>query len=476
MPEYRPDGAVLEAFLQSTALVRGIRGPYGSGKSTAACCDLLDRGMEQAPGPDGVRRTRFAAVRNTYGELKTTTLKDFEAWAPGVGSATSINRSARPIEARIRCRLEDRTIVDSEWYFIALDREEDIRKLLSLQLTGAWLNEARELERGVVVAVKDRVGRFPRVVDGGPTWHGIVMDTNPSDTEHWWYEMAESKTPQGWEFFAQPPGDSEGAENLRWLLPDYYEQLKSGATEDEIRVKVLGQYGWLQEGQRVYPDYQDWLHCGDKEIAPNKELPLRVGLDFGWSAAAEIFQVDRMRRYDAIDELYSEEMTTAQFAGELAHKLKSDYRGFAIAGIHGDPSGVARSPLVSEDQPNTHIQICAAAGVPVAPAPTNDFRLRRDAVARALRTLIGGRPQLMVSRKAVMLRKGFNGRYRFPKRTTAGDDVLGASPVKNAWSHPHDAAQYVFVSSGEAEEVLRVERPRMPVIPRGKGYGAWLKR
>ena len=35
-----------------------------------------------------------------------------------------------------------------------------------------------------------RVGRFPSMRDGGPTWYGVVCDTNPPNTDHWWSIMA----------------------------------------------------------------------------------------------------------------------------------------------------------------------------------------------------------------------------------------------------------------------------------------------
>lgn len=38
---------------------------------------------------------------------------------------------------------------------------------LSLELTGAWVNEAREIPWAVIKALQGRVGRFPAVTDGG---------------------------------------------------------------------------------------------------------------------------------------------------------------------------------------------------------------------------------------------------------------------------------------------------------------------
>ena len=72
---YRPPGPVSKAFMLDDSFVRGIRGPFGSGKSTACVFEIMRRAREQPPGFDGVRRSRWAILRNTYPELRTTTIK-----------------------------------------------------------------------------------------------------------------------------------------------------------------------------------------------------------------------------------------------------------------------------------------------------------------------------------------------------------------------------------------------------------------
>ena len=76
------DVPTLEEFALSNAFIRGVLGPLGSGKSSACVIELVRRGLAQRPGPDGVRRTRFAVIRNTYGELAGTTIKTVMEWLP----------------------------------------------------------------------------------------------------------------------------------------------------------------------------------------------------------------------------------------------------------------------------------------------------------------------------------------------------------------------------------------------------------
>ena len=72
----------LTRFHISDAFVRRVRGPVGSGKSTGMSWEFMRRAREQAPAEDGIRRTRWVVVRNTYRELSDTTVKTWLDWFP----------------------------------------------------------------------------------------------------------------------------------------------------------------------------------------------------------------------------------------------------------------------------------------------------------------------------------------------------------------------------------------------------------
>ena len=135
----------LTAFHQSDAFVRGIRGPVGSGKSTGMCWELMRRAREQKPAPDGKRKSRWAVVRNTYRELKDTTLKTWLDWFPE-GDLGPFHRG----DMAHHIQIDD---LDMEVLFRALDRPDDAKKVLSLELTGAWVNEAREVPKRIIDAL-----------------------------------------------------------------------------------------------------------------------------------------------------------------------------------------------------------------------------------------------------------------------------------------------------------------------------------
>ena len=79
---YTPDGAIGKSFLRSRSAVRLIQGPIESGKSTLSAMALYSRMCTYPRGPDGLRRTKFLAVRNTYPDLESSTVPTFLNWFP----------------------------------------------------------------------------------------------------------------------------------------------------------------------------------------------------------------------------------------------------------------------------------------------------------------------------------------------------------------------------------------------------------
>lgn len=150
----------LAKFHADDSFVRGIRGPVGSGKSVGMCMEVASRAMRQEPAWDGIRRTRWVVIRNSYPELVSTTIKTWvdwfrEDWYGPVVYSTPITH---------KLWLNKETYV--EVFFLALDRPDEIRKLLSLEVTGGWINEAREIPKEILDALTGRVGRYPSKREG----------------------------------------------------------------------------------------------------------------------------------------------------------------------------------------------------------------------------------------------------------------------------------------------------------------------
>lgn len=233
----------LARFLRSDAFVRAVVGPVGSGKSSACVIEIARRAAQQTPGPDGVRRSRWAVIRNTYGQLRDTTRKTFEQWVPPGCGQWREQEFAFVIDRA----LKDGTRLNCEVLFRALDRPEDVKKLLSLEVTGAYINEAREVPKHVLDVLQSRVGRYPSKAQGGASWFGVWMDTNPWHVGHWGYRLFADR-PQGFEVYEQPGGRAADAENAENLPTGYYERLCHGKDAEWVAEYVDGKYPAADRG------------------------------------------------------------------------------------------------------------------------------------------------------------------------------------------------------------------------------------
>jgi hypothetical protein len=439
--EYMAPGPVSEDFLFDDSFFRGLMGPFGSGKSTACIFEILRRAQEQRKGSDGKRRSRWAVIRNTYPELRTTTIKSWHQWvSPQLGRWVDAGPPMHHIQT------DD---IDLEVIFLALDRPQDIAKLLSMELTGAWINEAREIPKAVLDGLTGRVGRYPSVLMGGTEWSGIIADTNPPDNDHWWYKLAEEQKPKGWRFFKQPGGLDPAAENKDHLPADYYERQVAGKDPDWVKVYVHGEYGFVRDGKPVYPEFKDSLHVREFDLI--KGLPIYVGIDFGLTPAATFAQKSAMGQWRVFSELATEDMGAVRFAEMLMGVMSDRYAGYSFAKVTGDPAGDTRA----QTDEVTPFQILRSRGIPANPAATNDFNKRRESVAVACSRLIDGEPGLIVHPQCQLLRKAMAGGYAYKRVQVSGEEKFRDVPDKNHYSHVAESLQYLLVGGGEANALIR---------------------
>jgi hypothetical protein len=434
------------------SFVRGLMGPIGSGKSTGCVMELYRRVMEQKPSPDGVRRSRWIVVRNTYRELLDTTVKTFLSWFPE-GQHGSMNWQ----DNEYHWKFGD---VEAEVLFRALDRPSDIKKLLSLEATGIWFNEAREIPKALVDAATGRVGRYPSAKDGGATWFGIIMDTNPPDTDHWWYRLFEDECPPGWAIYKQPSGRGPDAENIPNLPPNYYANIMAGKTAEWIKVYVDGDYGFVQDGRPVFPEYRDNLHCREFELNPR--WPLYMGIDFGLTPAATIGQKLPMGQWRWRHEVVTEHMGAERFGKLLVGFIAERLQGYRFEAITGDPAGNQES----QADERTPFLMLAHAGIHAKPAHTNDPTIRRESIAVPMGRLIDGEPGFVIHADMKTARKGISGGYRYNRVQVVGAERYHDQPEKNHFSHVCEANEYGMLGGGEGKALVKPQRTPGAIVHR----------
>ena len=331
-------------FKEDRSFASFIIGPVGSGKTVPLLMRIMDHGMAQAPSKDGIRRSRFAIIRNTMPELRATTAVTYQQIYPAAHFGDIIWRS--PATHIIHPRGTDLQI---EVNLIALDKPRDVKKLLSMELTGAAINEVREVPRSVITRLTERVGRYEITTGEATTWSGIWCDTNPPDADHWLYKWHHVERPEGFSFHHQPPGVLEvqpigtaGAEIVdenfpqysalkltsaecrvffrgkvqrvdcpieiinatgrKWIVNpwqenlvalsrvnlgsnplgvrSYYGRALAGKTLEEIHSYLQGVYTFVVDGRRVVPQYNAQTHSRE-HVPILEDEPILMGMDIG---------------------------------------------------------------------------------------------------------------------------------------------------------------------------------------------------
>ena len=450
--EYFPPPTIQDFMLDDTSLVRGLVGPIGSGKSMACIMEMLRRARDQAPH-EGVRHTRFAIVRNTASQLRTTVLADIKQYL-----GPMISYFVTDSTVKLRCQLDDGTHVVSDWLLIPLDEPDDVKRLLSMQLTGAWINEMREVPWEIIDPLIGRLGRYPSKIMGGPTWFGLIGDTNPWDTDSPYHEPFVLDRKKGWALYHQPSGIGPRAENTENLPPGYYENLAQRG-EEWAAVHIESQWGTSNAGQAVFRrSFHAPTHARDMEVRVNPMRPLTVGLDFGRTPCAVIGQVDNMGRMLIFEEIITEDMGLIQMVEErLKPRLFAEPYAGKRAFIVADPAGMQKSQVTEE----TPFDALRSMGFLAYPASTNQIGARLLAIERALRGSIMGEPSLQISRAGCpTLIRSLGNKYRYRKKR---DGQLEDKPEKlHPWSDVCDALQYFTLgaASNLTGRVMVRDRPR----------------
>jgi hypothetical protein len=423
----------LKRFSQSRKFIRGLMGPFGSGKSSGCAIELPKWGMRQHL-VNGKRRARFAVIRNTYRQLEDTTMRTVHEWLP----PESFGRFLKSDHSYVINRLDSE--LEIELLYRALDRPEHVSNLLSLELTGAWVNEAREVPWAVIKALMGRVDRYPPMKDGGAVDAGIILDTNPPDDESWWYRLFEEDRPANAEVFKQPSGRAPDAENRKNLSEQYYNNLMTGADPDFIKVYVDGLYGYVKDGKPIYPDFNDALHVA--EVEPVTGAVIGRGWDFGLTPACIFTQIRPDGRFIVFDELVADDLGIDTFSDAVLRHTAERYHGYTFEDW-GDPAGEQRSAMTADKDEKTCFDILQGKGIKVQGSEQN-LTIRIESVRKPMNTLTKGKPQFQLHPRCKKLRKGFQGRYQYRRLKIAGaEERYHDAPDKNEYSHPHDGLQYV---------------------------------
>jgi hypothetical protein len=469
--DYKP-APTIKAFIkdyrESGLFYTWVVGPVGSAKTTALFFKLIYLASKQTKSPDGIRRTKAVIVRNTLPQLKDTTLASWDLWFRD-GVAGTWNATDKIFTLRYGD-------VECEVLFRPLDTPDDVRRVLSLEINFAIIDEFCEIPKAIVDALSARLGRY-RQPDGTPvTIWGMWGSSNPGTEDIWWHDylmgsavrrykrlpgasaptlvpdspgdVAVALGDQGGlepiaSYYHQPDGLSPDAENLENLPggKQYYKDAITGKSEAWVRQYVNAEWGFSIAGKAVVPGFRADLHVAlPNTLTPNPYFPLVVGLDPGITGSAMILgQQNYDGRVYVFAELVQEGMGAERLIQErLKPLLRNKFPQVQRVIVAADPAAAART---STDE-RTIVKVFRQ-HYDVDVETNNRLPLRLDAIDHFTNTLIEGRPALQIDPSCQVLIRALKGGWRYAadlKRET----LRGTDPEKNAYSHPGDAFGYLL--------------------------------
>jgi hypothetical protein len=412
-----------------------ILGPVGSGKTTGILFKLIYMAQLQAPSPrDGIRRTRAVVVRNTFPQLRDTTIPSFNYWFKD-GQAGTWQATKNIFVLKFGD-------VECEVLFRALDTADDVARVLSLEVTFAVLDEFVQIKKEIVEALAARCGRYPPQIDGGASNWGMWGSSNTGDEDSWWYEYLidpkSGQLPNNVKLFVQPSGFTPEAENTDNLpgKRKYYTNLREGKSDEWVRQFIEVQWGYSLDGQPVFPMFNRDIHVAKHALKPNPHLPLVIGFDPGIGGSALIIgQEDLHGRLMIFDELIQRDMGAARIISErLKPLLRVKYPNFKPV-IAPDPAAANRAQADERtviDEFKRHFE--------VQYDTNNTLTPRLEAMEYYMTRLTDVGPALLIDPSCKTIIRALGGGYRY---AISSKGNTAATPDKNEFSHPADACMYL---------------------------------
>lgn len=436
--KYNCGPVALKFHKDKTSRVKLLIGPFGTGKTSSGAYDqIMCQSKRVRADKDGVKRTRFAVVRNTYPQLRDTTIKTVLEWFP-IGDYKETTKE-------LFVHLDDGEGQYREIHIIfrALDNDKDVRNLLSLELTGAWCDEAREIKPDIIKGLLGRIGRFPSVRDfdgKNPFLYPpqIILTTNYPSTEHYLYKDFVEAPVDGYTIYEQSQ-----AENLHNLRPGYYDDLEKDYANrpDLLKTLVRGSWGVTVRGKIVYPEFRREVHVAKRSLIPAQKTVVVVGWDnTGLSPAINLSHVTEVGQWQIFKEFCFEDTGITDATEAFIIWASLNLHPECTFRHIGDPAGKNR-----DSNKKSPAQYIAEKAVEYGKTINIEdgiqtFKVRREAVAGRLTKTINGEPALLVDPSCTRIIDGFEGGYAYPEIANSG--VFRDEPMKNEYSHIHDAIQY----------------------------------
>jgi hypothetical protein len=523
--KYTAISPTVECFHKSDAQARCIVGAVGTGKTTAAIWEIGFNLPRRIYMMYGIAHTKWLVVRKTYEQLMDTDFQEAMDWF--------VQGEWRPSRKNLRVKWPASVNCPSplivDLIFHSCNTPEEEGKFRSMNVTGAWIDEADQLSILAKNIIKGRLGRFPKrketPVDFVPRY--LVETSNPFPADHIMYttydwmgpeciqeaapqmkcvecgktfsmsdtcpvcgapgeptgkrdwrtgkyntDVLVKKLPRGGPVPTIPPTPDhvgfwqEAGENEENLRPGYWDSIRRDYQEapEMVKIMVEGEPGYKPKGKPVYRNFDKdvhmarsrlvWKQVRDSYTGEMRGVPLLCGWDFsGNFPAAVVIQRVAPMSYQVLREFYDDRMQAVDFGKWVLETLNIDYAGYE--GTHfADPASWAEYSSATGGFTSNAIMVQEQCGIQMTPS-RQELDLRISAVDQ----LLIRRGGLLIDPQCFMILNGFVGGYVREENPRLGDKNYKDQPIKNNFSHVHDALQYALVT----EIYPKVREPRQDI-------------
>lgn len=336
------------------------------------------------------------------------------------------------------------------------------------ECTAFWLPEFdTHASASILSYCANRTGRHPEPEDRPenppfPAWEGVWGDANTPVIGSWFQKEFYSATREtlasrGVSLHRQPPGydpDSpdgfhaaaENKANLKRIRPDYYRHKAMMQEEHDVRRLLQCKLTYGRMGKPVHPAFDETVHVSATPLDYDPEAVLIIGIDVDFHGSAVFGQRALFGGWKALAEVVAAdapdgEMDVLEFADAITAMRTQRFPRCKRAIIVMDPAGGSRSNLNRRLSFGTELQ--QRTKINVVPAPSNDPKLRRAALARPLKRRNG----FVSDPGNTWLNTALNGGFHYPTKGSA----TSQSAKKNEYSSVGEACEYM-VMGGEGLE------------------------
>jgi PBSX family phage terminase large subunit len=422
-----------ERFHLSPKKYRLYRGGLGSGKTLAGCHEALRLSL-QYPGNFGV------IARKTYQELEDSTMRTFFEHVCPQEIIRFFNKQSKHLWL----------FNGSEIVFRSLDTPEKFR---SDEFGWWYIDEASEADED---AFKYLMGRLRR--PGIERLCGFLT-TNPVNVTHWIYKwFVTNRNKDEFEEFHAPT-----YENKLHLPENYIESLEKNYPPNWAKKYLNGDWGFTEGGSPVFTNFREDLHVRDLRYLT--EMPIYVGLDFGFRRPAAVFsQIDEKDRWIILKELLPENITVHDFAKQIIQIQNKDFPLASRFIYYGDPAG----NQTSDKSEKTSVEILREHEINVYSRKSSPTA-RIEIIQKRLQTWHEDSPSLLINKSGCsFLIDALAGGYHFMDRNNKQVE----EPEKDGlYDHVIDALGYISVNMFAVKNAALLKNDASP-----SRIGNWLNR